>query len=135
VLFRSYPINKLYHHDSSRAAIHHTRLRLGLSGLSSHRCDYNHINDPACPSCAAKIEDPHHYFIACPTFAGPRDRLLRETSIILQKYDIDIDFRKRHFRESLVNTLLRGSPQISITDNKELFKYTQEFICESQRFQ
>jgi hypothetical protein len=35
-------INKLYHHDCNKAAISQTRMRLGLSGLSSHRHDYNH---------------------------------------------------------------------------------------------
>jgi hypothetical protein len=64
--------NKLFHHDSSKAAISQTRMRLGLSGLSSHRHDYNHINNPKCLTCSAKKEDPTHYFLLCPTFATHR---------------------------------------------------------------
>jgi hypothetical protein len=130
-----YPVNKLYHHNNSKGAIWQTRLRLGLSGLSSHRCDYNHIMDPKCPSCNAKIEDPHHYFITCPTFSGPRDQLLKETCDILLTYDIEVDFRRKCFRESLVNALLCGTPQISKIDNIKIFELTQKFICDSQRFQ
>ena len=60
-----YKTNKLYQHSISKSAINQTRMRLGLSGLSSQRFDYKHIDDPKCLTCNAKIEDPEHYFLTC----------------------------------------------------------------------
>ena len=91
-------INPLYHHDSSKAAINHTRIRLGLSGLSSQRFDYNHINDPRCLTCGAENEDPVHFFMLCPTYDGPRTKFLASICDILGENNIQIDFRRRNFR-------------------------------------
>jgi hypothetical protein len=49
-----FKINKLFHHESNKAAINLTRIRLGLSGLSSQRHDYNHIDNRKCTPCGAK---------------------------------------------------------------------------------
>jgi hypothetical protein len=126
--------NKLFHHDQSKAAISHTRMRLGLSGLSSHRCDYNHINNSKCPTCSAKKEDPTHYFLLCPTFARHRPTLVRETCNILLLQGIQIDFLSRPFRDFYIATLLQGSPNLDITTNITIFKHVQNFIQLSQRF-
>ena len=76
--------NHLYHLYSSRAATNHTRIRLGLSGLASQRCDYKHIEDPKCQKCNAKVEDPAHYFLACPIYAACRVEFMGEVCRILQ---------------------------------------------------
>ena len=68
--------NKLYHHDSNKAAINQTRMRLGLSGLGSHRHEYKHIYNPKCQTCNARTEDLTHYFLLCPTYANPRPTFL-----------------------------------------------------------
>jgi hypothetical protein len=126
--------NKLYHHDSSKAAISHTRMRLGLSGLSAHRFNYNHINIPKCLTCAAKLEDPAHFFLLCPTYARHRPTLLRETCDILFLYGIQVDFLNKTFRDFFINTLLKGSPTFDLTTNKLIFQHVQSFIQTSQRF-
>ena len=90
--------NPLFHHNSSKPAINQTRIRLGLSGLSSQRNDYNHIPDPKFPSCNAKVENPTHFFLTCPTYTGPCHNLMLETCEILSKYNIQINFNHRLFR-------------------------------------
>jgi hypothetical protein len=72
--YSGYKCNRLYHHNCSRAAVNHTRLRLGLSGLASQRYDYKHINNPECVYCGALKEDLTHYFLLCPTFSPHRPR-------------------------------------------------------------
>jgi hypothetical protein len=126
--------NKLYHHNSSKAAISHTRMRLGLSGLSAHRHNYKHINDPKCLTCAAKTEDPAHFFLLCPTYSRHRPNLLRETCNILFLYGIQVDFLNKAFRDFFIQTLLKGSSSSDLTTNKLIFQHVQTYIQLSQRF-
>ena len=129
-----YKTNKLYHHDCNTAAINHTRIRLGFSGLSSQRHDYNHIDNPRCLTCGAKSEDPSHYFLTCPTYDIPRQKLLRDVCDILNAYLIEIDFRRRRFRDFFIQTLVKGTQVLSDTSTSEIFSITQTFIRESHRF-
>jgi hypothetical protein len=126
--------NRLFHHDSSKSAIDLTCIRLGLSGLSSQRHDYKHIDDPKCQTCGAISEDPQHFFLTCPTYSLPRPSLLQKVSDILHKYDIEMDFRKKSFRISFINTLLKGSECLTQEDNTYVMKQAQIFIKESKRF-
>jgi hypothetical protein len=126
--------NKLYHHDSSRAAIMHTRMRLGLSALSSQRFNYNHIKDPKCLTCGGKAEDTIHYFLLCPSFARHRPALIIETCTILSEKGIQIDFLNKPFRDFYIHTLLKGSPTLNLTENKLIFDHVQLFIKSSKRF-
>jgi hypothetical protein len=126
--------NKLFHHNSSKAAIDLTRIRLGLSGLSAQRFDYNHIDDPRCLTCGAKSEDPQHFFLTCPTYTRARHTLLEKVSDILHELDIEIDFNKRSFRNSLIETLLKGSEYLSHESNVYIMLQAQNFIKESRRF-
>ena len=63
-----YKTKRLFSRYSNKAAVNHTRIRLGLSGLASQRHDYNHIDDPKCQTCHARCEDPAHYFLLCPSY-------------------------------------------------------------------
>jgi hypothetical protein len=126
--------NKLFHHNSSKAAIDLTRIRLGLSGLSAQRFDYNHINDPRCLTCGARSEDPQHFFLTCPTYAHARHAFLQNVSEILHELDIEIDFNKRSFRNSLIETLLKGSEYLNHGSNVYIMLQAQNFIKESRRF-
>jgi hypothetical protein len=126
--------NPLFHHDSSKAAINHTRLRLGLSGLSAHRHHYHHIPDPKCPTCDAPSEDLVHYFLTCPTYSTQRREFLLDISDILFLHNIDIDFRKRAFRTFLIDTLLNGSTVFSTVENVGIMNITKTFIQDTHRF-
>jgi hypothetical protein len=86
-----YKTNPNFHHNSSNAAINHTKIRLGLSGLSSQRFFYNHIDNPRCLTCGAGNEDPVHYFLLCPTYAASRPAFLEGICGILDDNEIEID--------------------------------------------
>jgi hypothetical protein len=126
--------NPLYHHNNNNAAINQTRMRLGLSAISSQRFDYNHIDDPKCNYCNAKVEDPCHYFMTCPPFALYRPKLMIEACGILFQYDIHVDFRLRRFRKFFIESILGGSKVLSLADNIKLMEICQTFIRESKRF-
>jgi hypothetical protein len=126
--------NPLYHHNNNKAAINQTRIRLGLSALSSQRFDYNHINTPKCNFCNAKVEDPCHYFMTCPTFALDRPKLIIKACEILFKYDIQVDFRTRRFRMFFIEAILGGSTVLTLADNQHLMEICQNYIRDTQRF-
>jgi hypothetical protein len=126
--------NPLYHHNNNRAAINQTRMRLGLSALSSQRFDYNHIDSPKCNFCNSNKEDPIHFFMTCPTFAVPRPELMINACEILSHYDIQVDFRRRRFRIFFTESLLSGSDILSLVDNKKLMDICQKYIRETKRF-
>jgi hypothetical protein len=129
-----YKTNPNYHHNSSKAAINHTRIRLGLSGLSSQRFNYNHIPNPQCLTCGAANEDPIHYFLLCPTYSAPRPALLEGICEILDDHEIEIDFRRRRFREQFIQLILKGSPHLNDETILRIFEITQSFINNSKRF-
>jgi hypothetical protein len=129
-----YKTNPNYHHNSSNAAITHTRIRLGLSGLSSQRFNYNHIASPQCLTCGAANEDPTHYFLLCPTYAAPRPAFLEGICDILDDYEINIDFRRRRFRDKFIQLILKGSPCLNDVTTTRIFEITQTFIYDSKRF-
>jgi hypothetical protein len=126
--------NSLYHHNSSSAAINHTRIRLGLSGLSAQRFDYNHINDPRCLTCGARNEDTIHYFLLCPTYSGPRPEFITGICDILTGNNIQIDFRSRAFRNFFLDVIIKGSDRLDKQVIAEIFNFTHEFIKLSKRF-
>jgi hypothetical protein len=126
--------NPLFYHNNSNAAINHSRIRMGLSALSSQRFDYNHIVSPKCLTCNAKTEDPAHYFLTCPTYDVARPNLLNGICDILRDVGIEIDFRRRHFRVLLIKTILGGSQLLSDADNKEVMKLSIKYVSDSKRF-
>ena len=126
--------NHLYHQYPSKAAVNHTRIRLGLSGLSSQRFDYKHIDSPRCLLCGAPREDPVHYFLLCPNHRGPRDSFLTDTGQILNNNGIEIEFGKATFRKLFIEIILKGTTLLSDAKNMEIFEITQKYIKESQRF-
>jgi hypothetical protein len=129
-----FKVNVLYHLLSSKAAINHTRIRLGLSGLASQRFDYKHITDPKCIQCNAKSESPAHYFLMCPSYAAQRIEFLRETCHILQTNNIEVNFEKKSSVNSFINTILRGSLLLDDLNNGIIFYFTQSYIQKTQRF-
>ena len=115
-------------------SINHTRLRLGLSALSAQRFDYNHIDNPKCLLCNAPSEDLVHYFLLCPAHATHRDTFLRETCLILNNNDIEVEFRSQRHRNLFINIVLKGTKLLSEANNKKIVEITQNYIKDSQRF-
>jgi hypothetical protein len=129
-----YKTNPNFHHNSSTASINHTRIRLGLSGLSSQRFSYNHITSPRCLTCGAANEDPVHYFLLCPTYATSRPAFLEGICDILDDKEIEIDFRRRQFREYFIQIILRGTPCMNEKTVGKIFEITQNYISNTKRF-
>jgi hypothetical protein len=129
-----FKVNILYHLYSSKSAINHTRIRLGLSGLASQRFDYKHIKDPICTRCNAKSESPAHYFLKCPSYAAHRPFFLREICLIFQNNNIEVDLAKPSFQKIFINTILRGSLLLDDLNNGTIFFLTQLYIQQTQRF-
>jgi hypothetical protein len=129
-----YKVNTLFHLYSSRAAINHTRIRLGLSGLASQRFNYNHITDPKCLQCNANVEDPAHYFLDCPAFDAQRISFIGEICRILRNNNFVVDLRRIRSKKVFINIILNGSNLLSDIHNGLIFVFTQEFIEKTQRF-
>ena len=127
--------NKLFSRYSGRAAVNHTRIRLGLSGLASQRHDYNHIDDPRCLTCNATCEDPIHYFLLCPTYEISRADFLEEICQILHENNIAVDFNSNLFIKAFIDMILHGTSLLNETINADIFKITQSYICNTNRFQ
>ena len=71
----------LYSRFLSKAAVTHTRMRLGLSALNSQRYKYNMVPSPSCERCGAPKEDPYHIFFVCPSYAVPRQTLTQDLKL------------------------------------------------------
>jgi hypothetical protein len=129
-----YKVNHTFHLYSSRAAVNHTRMRLGLSGLASQRFDYKHITDPKCIRCNAKVENPVHYFLNCPAYAAHRAEFLAQTCHVLQINGIVVDFSRTRSKNFFIDTILKGSILLDDLNNSIIFTFTQDYIRKTQRF-
>ena len=70
-------------------------------------------------ACGHYVEDPFHYFLGCPRYNAPRNKLLvgvAQHSVVT------------------VGILLYGEPSISDSDNCKIFDAVQRYIIESNRF-
>jgi hypothetical protein len=129
-----YAVNKLFHHCYNKAAVNHTRIRLGLSGLAYQRYEYKHIDDPKCVKCNAREEDPQHFFLICPYYAEHRDTFLDGICNIFYANNLEVDFLRQTFRTFLISTVLNGSLLLTKNENIEIFNLTQNYIQSTQRF-
>ena len=130
-----FKVNRLYHQYPSKAVTNHTRMRLGLSGLTFQRFEYNHIDNPKCPLCPAQREDLEHYFMTCPAYAVHRVSFMTDICQILNSIDnLEVEFRSKRFRNQFIDIILKGTPLLSDENNKRIFEITQKFIQNSQRF-
>jgi hypothetical protein len=129
-----YKTNPLFHHNNSKEAINHTRIRLGLSGLASQRFDYNHIDNPKCTRCSEKIEDPIHFFLLCPVYENAKTELIQNVCEVLHQNDILIDLRAPNLGEEFVEMLLRGTPLLDEVENAKVLLLAQTYIKETKRF-
>ena len=74
---KKYKPNKLFHFGKRKLSIMQARIRMGCSGLNSHLTLMLHVKNNSSCLCGFNIETPKHYFLNCPLYAGPRQKLLR----------------------------------------------------------
>ena len=117
----------LYSRFLGKAAVNHTRMRLGLSALNSQRYKYNMVPSPSCKRCGAPQEDPYHIFFVCPAYAVPRQTLTQDLNRILS---VDIVQNKKQVEI----ILLYGSEILDHHTNLILFTTLHDFIYSCGRF-
>ena len=120
-------IPKLYSHFLGKAAVNHTRMRLGLSALNSQRYRYNLIPSPACESCGAPNEDTYHLFFVCPAYSVPRQALTQELDRVLPNETLQNNLH-------VEKALLFGLNSLDHGNNVKLFDALHVFINSSARF-
>lgn len=132
----TYKHNKLYDIYTPGASVHHSRMRMGLSGLNADRKKYNFIDHNFCPLCGLKPEDSIHFLLKCPNFAMQRNTLMGTISNILLRYfpDMNLYPHTRTAFRRLNSILLLGSDTLSFDDNVLVFKAVHAYICDTKRF-
>ena len=87
----------LYSRFIGKAAVNHTRIRLGLSALNIRRFQYNFVDNMSCDKCGARREHTAHLLSHCPAYAVPRRTLFQSLHQIL----LDDLFRsQKHLEQS-----------------------------------
>lgn len=119
-LNKASPIPPYYYLGPRNLQIHHTRLRTGCSSLNAHLFSKNIVDSPVC-SCGEN-ETTQHFLFECKHFSHQRDRLF--SSLIT--LDVDIIFNEK--------ILLFGSENLSIEQNKGIFRSVYKYIEETKRF-
>ena len=114
------------------ASIWHTRLRLGQSQLSAHLFPFGFVESPRC-SCGVTHETVPHYFLDCPLYAAQRERLLVAIRNIIAPtlHPATLPILDK---DAYIKILLFGSKDLSSEENILLFRATQNFILNSDRF-
>ena len=104
------------------------RLRTGFSHLKEHKFKHNFQDsvDPLC-SCGNDIESTVHFFLRYPNVTTQRQTLLNK----LKSINVSILAENEN---SVVRTLLFGSPDFTSSTNKEIINATISFILTTERF-
>lgn len=127
--------NNLFSIFDSRAAVNHTRIRLGLSGLNGQRYLYNFIPYAICPKCGNENESAEHYLLFCHSYAAQRETLFTSLDIIYET--VVKPHRILISRQNITHCLkiiLKGDENLDYQQNKDLFKAIQDYICDTKRF-
>ena len=108
----------LYYYGERWPSVHHARMRLRCSKLNDDLCNHLHVVDnPSC-SCGAEVENAQHYLLDCPNYIDERHDLANT---------IGND-------NMFIQNLLFGNPNLSLEQNKEVFKAVHLFIMKTERF-
>ena len=112
-----------------KAAINHTRMRLGLSHLRQHLHSHHIIESPYCPnSCWDRLaEGTEHYFLHCPQYAASRDQMLGGLGPTVDKLGVNRNIE-------IVKLILNGHSELSFAENISLLRTVQQFINNTGRF-
>ena len=126
--------NSMYMFKDSTSAINLSRIRMGLSGLNSHRKKYHFIDDSKCPNCACKTETPIHFFLFCPKNAALTLQLIQDICTAaptrIEPY-LNYATNKKS-AEKILSVILLGVGNIEI--DKAIFQACYTYIDASMRF-
>jgi ribonuclease P/MRP protein subunit RPP40 len=100
-----------------------TRIRMGLSGLNSHRFTYNMLASPVCEKCGNEVEDTIHYLWYCPVYAPMRQQMMGR---LVAETDIQID------NTNIVSILING--EIEKENHIKIYNIITDYIRNTIRF-
>lgn len=128
--------NKLFSYHHGRAAINHTRMRLGLSPLNSHRAHYGFIENSCCLKCGFVCEDVGHFFFVCSAYDAHRLTMFTKLTDIIGQCDSLYSYTdlSRNGKNHLVSCFLQGFKNLSIKQNIDVFDIIHCFIKDTKRF-
>jgi hypothetical protein len=115
----SKPTNSLYYHGKRRPSVHHTRMRMGCSGLRKHLHDRIHVVDSPTCACGTEDEDPYHFLFVCPIYAAHRITMLETINPIIYPS---------------LRVVLHGEPSLPYEANMITFNAVHNFIEQTRRF-
>ena len=92
---------------------------MNCSDLKGHLYNLKLINDSKC-ECGYKNEDPLHFFFICPLYQRPRAALHNALSPLAP---------------FTLQTLLFGRENLDDEQNKLIYRYTLDFIEQTERFE
>lgn len=128
--------NTLFDIHTPKGSVHHSRLRMGLSGLNAHRKKYNFITFNNCPLCGQKPEDTVHFLLVCPYLAMHRNALMGAiTNLFITRIPtLNLTPNNKRGLKDLSHVLLYGSDALSYDENAFLFRAVHAYICDTKRF-
>jgi hypothetical protein len=128
--------NPLYNYGTGRGPVHQARMRMGLSGLNSHRRKYNFIDNGKCLNCGCRSENVMHFLLVCPRYTAARLSMLNEFALLVAPLvrTLQIETMTVNEMKFLCNILLYGHLDLNIEENKLIFDIIFIYIEQSQRF-
>ena len=117
------PINQapFYFREGDRKLnILHTKLRYRCSGLNSDLSRVNLVESNNC-SCGTAPEDAGHYFLHCHKYDLLRQQLFSNLMTLTNNINL--------------KTILFGDESLTSNCNNKIFKFVQDFIKRSKRFE
>ena len=112
-------VPKYFEEGERKINIIHTRLRNKCSELNDHLYRFNLVPSRSC-RCAANREDNSHFLLQCPLFTESRNKLLMSIRNLVVNPSSDL--------------LLSGSQDLTLAQNKMVFRTAGIFIKETKRF-
>ena len=106
-----------FYYGKRKEQIMHCRLRMQMSNLNFDLVKRHLSNNSYC-TCGHPSETAEHYLLYCPHYVNIRTHTINTLSQELKNVDV----------------LLRGSNQLNILENVNLFRVVHEYINKSGRF-
>ena len=124
---------KPYLSQSSEGHIHLSRIRMGLSGLNSHRRKYHFINYNNCPQCHTKNENAIHFLLNCTKYAAHRQNMIADLRVVIPQHsNLLANFNNRKKQKELCNIFIQGTGTEEV--DTKLFQIIAKFISSTDRF-
>ena len=110
--------NPLFCYGNREESIWMARFRMNCIQLNAHLSQIKVIDSPRC-ACGYKCEDAYHFFFICPLYNVPRAAFHNQVA---------------NHAPFTLRTILFGSDNLDLNENKLIYQETLKFIKSSRRF-